>query len=171
MTPTPEPVGSDAKEVFAFFGLAAYHGQVLEQELIIFAVMLHLSGHSRVRRDVVEGLFERLEVRTFGQLLREARSLTTIPENLEGKLTAALARRNDLAHRFFARHSEDFYSEVGRGEMINELTEATALFKDVDAAVTALREPISNAIGFAPDAVQAELDSMRARAEERDRNA
>lgn len=82
----PEREGSDPKEVFAFFGLAAYHGQVLEQELIIFAVVLHLSGRTGISRAYVDALFDTFEARTFGQLLREARSLIAIPPDLEDKL-------------------------------------------------------------------------------------
>lgn len=164
----PEREGSDPKEVFAFFGLAAYHGQVLEQELIIFAVMLHLSGRTRVTRTDVEALFETFEARTLGRLLREARSLTTIPPDLEGKLTDALGQRNDLVHRFFARRSEDFISDAGRVEMIEELRKATLLFEEVDAAVTAIREPLSQRLGISQDIAKKELDKMLARAAARD---
>src|SRR5437870_5100015 len=99
--PTPESEGSEAKEVFAFFGLAAYHAQVLEQELILFALILHLSGRTGITQAKVEALFESLSVRTFGQLLREARTLTPIPVDLDDRLTEALRRRNDLTHDFF----------------------------------------------------------------------
>ena len=172
MTPpriVPPREGNDAKEVFAFFGLAAYHGQVLEQELVIFAVMLNLSGRSRVTREAFEALFDRLEVWTFGQLFREARSLTPIPRGLETKLNEALARRNDLAHRFFARHSEDFMSEAGRIGMIEELRATTGIFEDVDAAVTAVRVPLSSAIGITEEMAKHELDEMLARAAARDK--
>ena len=160
----PEREGSDPKEVFAFFGLAAYHGQVLEQELIIFAVMLHLSGRTRITRDDVERLFQAFEVRTFGQLLREARALAAVPSDLEGKLTEALNRRNDLAHRFFARRTEDFMSDTGRGEMIEELRAVALLFDEVDAAVTTIREPFSRKVGISEELARNELEKMLARA-------
>lgn len=164
----PEREGSEAKEVFAFFGLAMYHAQVLEQELIIFAVMLHLSGRTRITRADVERLFETFEARTFGQLLREARSLTVIPSDLETKLAEALRARNDLSHSFFARRSEDFMSDGGRVEMISDLRAATALFEEVDAAVTAIREPLSRKLGISAEVAQRELDKMLARAAARD---
>jgi len=164
----PEREGSDPKEVFAFFGLAACHGQVLEQELIIFAVMLHLSGRTRITRDDVQGLFQTFEVRTFGQLLREARSLAAVPSDLEAKLTEALNRRNDLAHRFFARRSEDFMSDTGRVEMIEELRTAALLLDEVDAAVTAIREPLSRKVGVSEELARSELEKMLERALARD---
>ncbi len=164
----PEPEGSGPKEVFAFFGRAAYYGQVLEQELIIFAVMLHLSGRTRLTQLDVEALFGAFQSRTFGQLLREAGSLTTIPPDLEARLMDALNRRNDLAHKFFARRSEDFMSDAGRVEMIEELRRATVLFEEVDAGVTAIREPLSQKLGISQDLAKQELDKMRARAAARE---
>lgn len=164
----PEREGSEAKEVFAFFGLAMYHGQVFEQELIIFAVMLHLSSRTQITRADVDKLFETFEARTVGQLLREARSLTVIPSDLEPRLAQALRVRNDLAYSFFARHSEDFMSDTGRVEMIDELRAATALFEEVDAAVTAIREPLSQKLGISAELAQRELEKMLARARARD---
>ena len=130
--------------------------------------MLHLSGRTRVTRADVDALFDTLEVRTFGQLLREARSLTEVPSDLDAKLAEALRRRNDLAHRLFARRSEDFMSDAGRIEMIEELRDTTLLFEEVDAAVTAIREPLSDRLGISREVAQKELDEMRARAAARD---
>jgi hypothetical protein len=163
----PEPKGSDPKEVFAFFGLAAYHGQVLEQELLIFALTLNLSGRTCVTRADVEGLLSALERRTLGQLLNEARTFATIPAGLENDLNAALARRNDLVHRFFERRSEDFMSDAGRLEMLSELQQTTRLFQEVDAAVVSVREPLSQKLGITQELAQQELDKTIARASAR----
>lgn len=165
----PEREGSNPKEVFAFFGLAAYHAQVLEQELMILAVMLHVSGRTGVTRADVDALFDTFEARTLGQLLREARSLTEVPGSLDAQLAEALRRRNDLAHRFFARRSEDFMSDAGRVEMTEELRDTTHLFEEVDAAVTAIREPLSERLRVSQDVAQKELDKMLARAAARDK--
>lgn len=160
----PEPERSDPKEVLTFFGLAAYHGQVLEQELLIFALTLNLSGRTRVTRADVEGLLSTLEGRTFGQLLNEARTFATIPAGLENELNEALVRRNDLVHRFFERRSEDFMSDAGRLEMLSELQQTTRLFQEVDAAVVGVREPLSQKLGITQELAQQELDKMLARA-------
>jgi hypothetical protein len=112
----PEPEDFGPKEVFTFYGLAAYHVQVLEQELLIFAMVLHRSGNSRLTQSDLEALFANLEQRTFGQLLREAARLTRVPDEVAGQLKLALDRRNYLVHRFFEKHSEDFVSERGRAE-------------------------------------------------------
>ena len=71
----PSAESADAKEVFAFVGLAAYHAQVLEQEVLLFAMFLRLANATSRTPELVEALLERLDAKTFGQLLREARTL------------------------------------------------------------------------------------------------
>lgn len=164
----PEPVGDDAKEVYAFFGLAAYQAQVLEQELLLFASMLRLSRRTGITSRDVEDLLDTLDRRTFGQLLAEARKLTEIPSTLERDLDTALESRNDLVHGFFARHSEDFMSRQGRVEMIAELRAATARFSKVDRAVTALRRPLLAILGITDEMNRRELEQMEQRARQRD---
>jgi len=156
----PEREGDDAKEVFAFFGLAAYYAQVLEQELLLFASMLNLSGQTALTPAVVGELFARLEARTLGQLVREARQLTTIPLEVEVNLSRALRERNRLAHTFFAEHAQEFMSAGGRIRMIDELRAATEQFQAVDRAITALREPLSTRLGITKDVAQREFDRL-----------
>lgn len=59
-------------------------------------------------------------------------------------------------------------SDAGRVEMIDDLRSATALFEEVDAAVTAIREPLSRKLGISAELAQQELDKMFARAAARD---
>jgi hypothetical protein len=89
-TDIPTPESADAKEVFAFFGLAAYHAQVLEQEIFLFAVFLQLSKSANRSPALVEALLQRLDAKTFGQLLNKGRTLTDVPEAVERLLNDAL---------------------------------------------------------------------------------
>lgn len=59
-------------------------------------------------------------------------------------------------------------SNVGRIEMIEELRETTRLFEEVDAAVTAIRGPLSRRLGISEDTAKKELEKMLARAAARD---
>jgi hypothetical protein len=45
----PEPESDEAKEVYAFFGLAAYWAQVLEREAIHFAVAVHMANAAQLK--------------------------------------------------------------------------------------------------------------------------
>ncbi len=163
----PEDVGP--KEVYAFFGLAAYHAQVLEQGVLNLAVALAATGQGRIPTSaVVESLYERLETRTFGQLLAEARRFVEVTETLDPQLTTALEKRNLLVHRFFALHSENFLSQNGRRQMLTELTEIGLLFKTVTKVVDAVHFSLVARFGLTEELVEQEVRRLIEQAAERD---
>jgi hypothetical protein len=124
--PVPEPEGADEKEVYAFFGLCSYYGQVLERGVINLAVVLQARGLTQVTGDDVVRAFSELENRTLGQLVRDVRCQIALSEDLEAALKDAVRDRNYLAHRFFANHDVDFCTSRGRHAMIAELRDLTA---------------------------------------------
>jgi hypothetical protein len=129
----PKPDYQDPKELYAFFGLTFYNAQVLEQGLVNLAVALHAKGIVTTTVGDILGLYDDFGGKTFGAVMHAARKLTSFPPSLEADLRKALAYRNDLAHSFFVRHSEDLLSEKGRKEMIDELLSILQFVARVDA--------------------------------------
>lgn len=163
-----EPENYEAKEVFAFFGLAAYYGQVFEQAALHLAAALHVYAMSPRTRQGVDATWERLDRQTLGQLLASARQRTTIDPTIDELLGEAIDSRNYLVHRFFERNSERFMLESGRKSMIHELRDATGLFQRADRAATELFLPISSAMGVTEEVLDATFDRMKAELEARD---
>ena len=164
----PEPEDSGPKEVYAFFGLCSYCGQVLEQGLINFAVVLQARGATRVTRSDVEAAFNSNEGKTLGQLIKDVKRLTPVSAALEAALSTSLKDRNYLAHRFFATHDVDFASDAGRSDMIRELREVTRRFQEADGMVDAISLPLWAALGLTEEMVEKELARVRAEASKRD---
>ncbi len=164
----PDPDYDDPKEVYAFFGLAAYGAQILEQELVLLASVLHMGAAGSLTGEWVNALMDRIEAKTFGSILHEARALMTVPDDLDGLLAEALRERNRLIHRFFAAHATDFLSRAGRREMIDELRAAIALFSAADEAATAIRRPLAESLGIDPRVAQALYDEAIVDASSRD---
>lgn len=163
-----EPENYEAKEVYAFFGLAAYCSQVFEQAALHLAAALHVYAMSPRTQEGVDATWDRLDRQTLGQLLASARQLTTIDPTIDELLCAAIDRRNDLVHRFFERNSERFMVESGRKSMIQELREATGLFQRADRAATELFLPISSAMGLTEEVIEATFERMKADLEARE---
>ena len=155
----PEPEGNDAKEVFAFYGLAAYYGQVLEKGIIIMLVVLRSAGIPMTQGQV-DDLFVKYDRRTLGWLLKEARSLVAISLDVEKVLDEALMMRNELIHHFFAEHSAAFKTEIGSEEMIEELRRMTALFREADNAIDSIYEPILRRAGIDEERIQMEAEAL-----------
>lgn len=160
----PEPEDHGPKEVYAFFGLAAYCAQVLERGIVSLAVGLHLAGVERITEELIDELYNSLESRTLGQVLKAVKALNALPESLEGQLSAALLLRNHLTHAFFWDHAENFMSDRGRGQMIAELQETIRAFKDADIEVEKVVLSIMNKFGLSEDLVVREFEALKRRA-------
>jgi hypothetical protein len=164
----PEPDYDDPKEVYAFFGLAAYGAQVLEQELLLLASVLHVGAASSLTGEWVNSLMDRIEAKTFGAVLSEARRLMPIPPDVDALLGQALRERNRLTHRFFADHSTDLISRAGRREMIEELRASIELFNAADDAATQIRRPLAERLGIDPELARALYEEAITEAASRD---
>ena len=166
-TPLPEiheAESSDAKEVFAFFGLAAYYSQVLEQELINIAGVAQLL-HKGPSRELASELYDLLEEKTFGRLLAAVRAHVEIPSEVDALLAEALKARNYLAHRFFAEHSEHFVVEVGRAMMIEKLRTFAGEFVAADRRLDEVCDPYFRRLGITSEVVAEEMAKMMSNAE------
>jgi hypothetical protein len=157
----PEPVDDDPKEIYAFFGLAAYSAQLLEQGLLNLLVGVRILGKQVPTWGDVRGLYEEADQKSLGQLLKTVGEATPFDPALVVRLDEALKKRNYLIHHFFVDHSEDLLSTVGRRRMIDELREIIALFKAVDPQVDDLWLAIWSRYGFSEDRIQSELRDVK----------
>ena len=98
----PEPDYDDPKEVYAFFGLAYYSVQVLEQGLVNLAVCPQ--HQARAGRDIgiVPEIYDAMDKKTFGLRLQFT-SNQTWHSRLSSTKTwkRSMNKRNYLAHLFY----------------------------------------------------------------------
>ena len=160
----PIPEKYDVKEVYAFFGLAAYMAQVLERGVIIFSVALRIGSVPNVTRDLVDELYENFEEKTLGQLLKIAKSASLINNELYEELYNSLKLRNRLIHSYFYEHAEDFMSEQGRKIMINELRHMTNIFEETDKKLEGLSSLMWEKYGVTKDIIDNEFKQIVIRA-------
>lgn len=127
------------KEVYAYFGLAMFRAQCVEQsivQLLIFFDFFTKNVPAFSTRDKWEADFDRfdkgLSEKTMGQLFNLIRKLEILDNDIEVKLSSALKKRNWLAHSFFVEHAIDFISENGRNNMIKELNDSIDIFNSAE---------------------------------------
>ncbi|HEV3301559.1 MAG TPA: hypothetical protein VG055_18040 [Planctomycetaceae bacterium] len=156
----PSPESHDVKEVFAFFGLAAYHAQVFEQAALHLVAALEVFSLSSSSARTVDSVYGEIEKQTLGQLLNAARRVVAIDPTIDNLLSDALRERNELVHRFFEQNSENFIVESGRKAMIDRLRGVTDLFQRADRAASDLFWPISTAMGVTEEVVNRTFDRM-----------
>ena len=108
------------KEVYAFFGLAAYLSQVLEHSALNLAIVLKFHLASDITQEIFDEIYNNLSKKTFGHLLNSSKKSISISEEDLKYLNEALELRNILMHHYFRIHAENFVSEVGRLEQKRE---------------------------------------------------
>lgn len=160
-------IGEQVKEVYARFGLAFYHAQVLEHGIVNALVVLDLIpsrlhlAHSRTEWEVaVDEFTERHFEQTMGRLLRNLRSVTVAPSDLEGLLRDALKKRNWLAHDFFRERASEFLTPNGREQMLTEVDECRSLFEAADAALEDIVAPLRRTAGITDEMIERALQDM-----------
>lgn len=160
----PEPEGSDAKEVFAFFGLCFYSAQVLEQGLINLAVALKAKGLTQLNEEDFDSLFKAMGSKTLGQIIANVRPYINISAELEKKIVTILNDRNYMAHTFFVNHDINFMSDHGRIKMIDELRQMTMRIRDVDRELELITHELWKRLGLTEEIFQNELEKMKTEA-------
>jgi len=167
----PEPEGSDAKEVFAFFGLCSYSAQVLEQGLVNLAVGLRALGLSQLTEEDFDSLFEKMGRKTLGQLIADVRPYVKVSAELEQAIVKVLNDRNYIAHTFFVNHDIYFMSDQGRVKMIDELRLIMQHIRNVDRKLELMTHALWQRLGLTKEIFQNELKRMKAEPKQLDKSS
>lgn len=115
-----------SKELFAYFGLAVYYSQALEQQLTNLLLMMKLSkGNVPSEEDLTE-LYQRKLSNSLGQLVNEIQHHFPFTEEETVQLKKVWKERNYIVHDYFKERIQETFSPAGRSRMIRELSS----FKD-----------------------------------------
>ena len=108
--------------IFACYGSAVQHGQLLEQALGDLILSLHqVSGHSLSRADL-RSEEEKIRRKTLGQLLRDFDThIIKIDRPVQESFRIALKKRNFLIHSYFLERDGGFGRRSGRMKVLREL--------------------------------------------------
>lgn len=164
------------REVFAYYGRAAYAASCVETGLAIALMHVELMSqvHGRARRErkapskaeweaMFDAYMDKHHLLTLGTLIDRFRSVHRIDPSLDDLLTESLRRRNAIAHEFFRENAVAFAHSAGRLTMIEELDRDHDLFTRTDEAVQAAVAPILPRLGIDPETHQSQIDEISRR--------
>ncbi len=143
------------KEVFAWFGAAAYQAQCFEVELGILLLFMQRAQNPKVTLAEVEALDARLTESNLAFLLRELKKGMWLHPEFEGLLDQYRKKRNYLMHRFFSAHSFDFATEAGCTKMIAELRELHATLKEADEIAQTMSKKTRQHLNWSEEKLEA----------------
>jgi len=135
------------REVYARYGLAMYHAQVLETAAWT-ALSLIVSDPSVVTRWRFEEIQERATGLTLGQAVERLNQAKEVPVPLRQMLTEAVEKRNWLAHSYFWDRCVEFMDVRGRDLMIEELDKLDVWFQELDGQLSAITRQIMSECGL-----------------------
>ena len=164
----PDPDYDDPKELYAFFGLAAYCAGLLESSLINLLAAVRISAPGAIPATHSDEIFEALSELTFGRLLKEIQKVTRISPTTVILLEEARDKRNFLIHRFFSVHAETLLTDTGIRIMIDELRDFALLFRRADEKADKLWRTAWNALGVTEGQMEVVFEEMRSEAIVRD---
>ena len=111
-------------DVYAKFGEVAEAAQLLETQLGNLLIEVSIGSHDSEIADAKafsRALFEEVDRRTLGQLIKMLRMSKQFAHTLEGELATALTDRNRLSHSFYRDHNFRRNTEDGRAIMLTDL--------------------------------------------------
>lgn len=158
--PIPEPNYEDEKELWAFFGLAYYKTNVLEQGVVNLAVAMQARGVKGITVGDVDSLYDAFDRKTFGRIIRAARTLFDFPEKLEVDLEKALEYRNYLAHIFFLSHDADLLTPKGKRKMIDELIDILNFLNPLDEAIDEIWTRAWEPLGITKEWIEEQFEAF-----------
>lgn len=166
----PLPIDSESeqvRDVYAYFGLALYWAQCLEQSIFQHLLFVeHFPKATATYKSAEQWAedFDEYEERelsqTMGKLIRRLGEAGQPTEEIKRLLGHALVKRNWLAHGYFPDRAIQFTLSSGRESMIAELEAIRDLFRECANKLDDLTLPIAEKAGLTKDrltVVEAEM--------------
>ena len=100
----------DLHEVYAHVGEAVWQIQYFENTLVHYLAMV-FKIPPKFSADEAYAILENTAKKTLGQLLKELRNHSTVPDNFDIRLQEFLKERNWLVHRSRHENHTDLYSQ------------------------------------------------------------
>jgi hypothetical protein len=139
-----EALPDDLRSLYEEFGRAAEMAQVMEVEagnVALVFVTLTVDPQKPItneQRKFYRAVVDDVDRRTFGNLLKQIRSVVQIDKSIEDIVNDALEKRNYLTHRFFRTHNFAIHSEEGRKAMRAEIDEIHTAFNLAHATLSGM---------------------------------
>ena len=155
---TLDPQSYQTREVYAHYGLAMFLAQCVEQA--IFQNLIFFDYFPNATKSISDAetwtrefdAFEGRELgRTMGMLIKRLKEAGQITSIIEECLSEVLAKRNFLAHHYFAQRAVEFTLDDGRSSMIEELVVIQGLFREAEERIMEVTSPVAKKYGLTDD--------------------
>jgi hypothetical protein len=158
-----------ARDTYAYYGLAMYTAQVFEHEVVNLLVLARIVRAQKNAEQILADPWEQGFRDTLGELFKRLKPFLAHDQRLINDIAEGVRVRNHLAHAYWREHAEDALSISGRAEMITELIDIKDMFADLDERLARVSKPFGESLGITDDSVQRQYEAMKERVAERDK--
>ena len=150
--------------VYAYFGLAVYFSQCLEETFSRILWIDRIFKNKIKTNKEVNDIIDAIEgsKRTMGNFISEVRQSYKLSEELEGKLIILLDKRNYLVHKYFKLEITRFYSELGQKEMIKYFCDFIHDSEEIDHELKSYYTIYTEKLGITDDKIEKLMADMKA---------
>ncbi len=149
--------------VYAYFGLAIYFSQVLEET---FSIMLWtdrvFKKKIKTNKEVNE-IIDAIEnsKKTMGVFINEVKHSYSLTEKLTTDLRTILEKRNYLVHKYFKIEIQKCYSDLGRKEMLEYFGSFIDQSKSIDFKLNKYYSTHIEKMGFTKEKIEELINQMK----------
>lgn len=151
------------KTIYAYFGLAIYFGQILEET---FSTMLWVDGifKNKVKtnkevREIIDAIEN--SKKTMGKYINDVKNSYQLSEKLIRDLETILEKRNYLVHKYFKIEIQKSYSELGRKEMLKYFCDFIEQSENLDSTLTSYYKEYKLKMGFTDEKIEELVEQMK----------
>ncbi|MBN2269940.1 MAG: hypothetical protein JXN61_04955 [Sedimentisphaerales bacterium] len=143
------------KDVFAWFGGAAYYAQCFEAELQTLLLLTYRLNHPNASLSDLDGIDIRISGKNLGALLQELGKSFTLHPEFSALLNTYREKRNYLMHHFFFDNARKLFSPHGCDAIVEELKELSRVFQEADAIAQEMSKRMRKLAGISEDQIDA----------------
>jgi len=158
-----EDENGKSRLIYAYFGLAIYFSQVLEET---FSIMLwtdkifkkKVKTNSEVNEiiDVIEN-----SKKTMGVFINEVKQSYCLTEKIATDLKTILEKRNYIVHKYFKIEIQKSFSDIGRKEMLKYFGDFIDQTKSIDSELNNYYSIYTDKLGLTNQKIEEIMAEMK----------
>lgn len=151
------------KLIYAYFGLAVYFSQCLEETFSIMLWTDRIFKKKVKTNKEVNDIIDTIENsrKTMGSFINEVKQSYDLPEELREDLGIILSKRNYLVHKYFKLEIQKMYSETGRKEMLGYFCKFIDDSKEIDKELKSYYSAYTERLGLTDERIEELMDEMK----------
>lgn len=158
-----EDENGKSRLIYAYFGLAIYFSQVLEET---FSIMLWTDKIFKKKVKTNKEVNEIIDVienskKTMGVFINEVKQSYSLTENLAADLSSVLEKRNYIVHKYFKIEIQKTFTDFGKKEMLKYFGDFIDEVQRIDSELNSYYSKYTNEMGLTEQRIEEIMNTMK----------